>query len=210
MEVEKYMFDIDEKRLDALREISNIGAGNAMTALHQMTNRIISLEVPDVMILPFREVADTMGGIEEEVMGLFFKVYGAYRGNLLIVLPRTSMEKLLSILFNSQRKEGHLGEMEISCLKEVGNILCGAYLNAIGSILKISLIPSIPAFSLDMALAVIDSLLIEISCSSDNALVIQTDFHTRDGELSGHFFLLPDPPSLNHLIMAVESVLKSP
>ncbi len=195
---------IEDRELDALREISNIGAGHAVTALHQMTRRVITLEVPAVNLVPFSEVAHRLGGLEEEVVGLFFRVYGGSRGNMLVVMSRTSAEHLLTVLFDGNGPKRPLGDMEISALKEVGNILTSSYLTAIGSLLKIPLIPSIPAFSMDMAQAVVDLLLIELAEVTHQALVIQTDFATRDKTFTGHFCLLPDPGSIETILTAID------
>lgn len=194
---------LGERDLDALREISNVGAGHAVTALHQMTHRVVMLEVPQVRLLPFREVVDSLGGPEEEVVGLFFRVYGGSRGNMLVVIPRECADRLLEILFGGGGPRRAMGELEISALKEVGNILTSAYLGAVGSLLSIPLIPSIPAFSTDMAQAVVDLLLIELAEVSHEALVIQTEFASRDGAFRGHFFLLPDPASIDTLLEAI-------
>ncbi len=199
----KQMKDED---LDALKEISNIGAGNAVTALHQMTHRVVTLEVPAVNVLPFSSVVETLGGPEEEVLGLFFRVYGGSRGNMLLVLPRSSAEALLALLFNGPTPRRALGEMEISALKEVGNILTSSYLTAVSALLNIALIPSIPAFAMDMAQAVVDLLLIELAEVTEQALVIQTDFASRDHSFSGHFFFLPDPRSIETLLAAIEKL----
>jgi len=197
---------LEEKDLDALREISNIGAGHAVTALHQMTKRTIRLEVPRVDLVRFSEVVDRLGGPEEEIMGLFLRIFGETRGNMLVVLPRASADHLLGMLFEEDLPKKPLGEMQISALKEVGNILTSSYLNAVTSILKISLIPSIPAFSMDMAQAVVDLLLIELAEVTQRALVIQTDFTTQSGEFSGHFFLLPDPASIELILKAIRAL----
>ena len=195
-----------ERELDSLREISNIGAGNAVTALHQMTQRVITLEVPRVSVLPFGRVIESLGGPEEEVMGLFFRIFGGTRGNMLVVMPKASVDRLLTILFNAQRPRKPLGDLEISALKEVGNILTSSYLSAVGSILRIPLIPSIPSFSIDMAQAVMDLLLIELAEVTHKALVIETDFQTRDNSFGGHFVLLPDPASIHAILEAIRAL----
>lgn len=197
---------IGEGDLDALREISNIGAGHAVTALHQMTQRVVTLEVPRVDLVPFSRVVDALGGPEEEVVGLFFRIFGGSRGNMLVVMPRVSAERLLATLFEDKGSRKPLGEMEISALKEVGNILTGAYLGAVGTLLGIPLIPSIPAFSMDMAQAVVDLLLIELAEVTHTALVIQTDFTSRDRSFAGHFFLLPDPTSIETILEAIRKM----
>ena len=197
--------ELTEPDLDSLREISNIGAGHAVTALYQMTNRVITLEGPKVGISPFSKVVDSLGGPEEEVLGLFFRVYGGTRCNLLVIIPKQSVDKLLTILFNSSAAMRPLNEMAISALKEVGNILTSSYLSAISGTIGMPLIPSIPAFSMDMAQAVLDLLLIELSEVTHQAMVIETNFRTRDQSFSGHFFLLPDPGSIDAILKAIKA-----
>lgn len=194
-------FKLNERDLDSLREMSNIGAGNAVTALHQMTNKVIMLEVPQVTLLPFSEVVKRLGGPEEEVVGLFLRVYGDARGNMLIAMSKKSAEQLIDILFPGQVSA--FGEMQISALKEVANILTSTYLNAMGGVLKKIFIPSIPSFSIDMAQAIVDLLLIEIAEVSNEALVIETFFKSRDNSFYGHFFLLPDPDSIKVIMEAI-------
>ncbi|MEJ2367076.1 MAG: chemotaxis protein CheC [Acidobacteriota bacterium] len=198
---------LSENELDALKEVSNVGAGHAVTALHQMTQRTIMLEVPQVRLVPFSKVSDALGGPEEEVLGLFIRVFGDSRGNMLAVMPRKAADHLIQILFNGKEGRRALGEMEISALKEVGNIIGSAYLSAVSGILNISLIPSIPAFSMDMAQAVVDLLLIELAEVSNEALVIQTEFRSRDGRFQGHLFLLPDPGSIDTMLQGIRAAI---
>jgi len=96
--------------------------------------------------------------------------------------------------------------MQKSIMMEVGNILTSTYLNAMGSLLKSTFIPSIPSFSLDMAQAVVDLLLIELAEVTNEALVIETYFRSRDGSFYGHFFLMPDPASIRIIINAVSAM----
>ncbi|HNQ78726.1 MAG TPA: chemotaxis protein CheC [Acidobacteriota bacterium] len=193
---------LNEGQFDALREVSNIGAGHAVTALNQMTQKVVMLEVPEVTLVPFKEVVSRLGGPEEEVVGLFFRVFGEARGNMLIAMPKTSAAQLVKLLFGHEPSS--FGDMEISALKEIGNILSSSYLNAMGSLLKRTFIPSIPAFSLDMAQAVVDLLLIELAEVTNEALVIETFFRSRDQSFDGHFFLLPNPHSIDFLLEAID------
>lgn len=110
-------------QLDALREIGNIGAGNAATALAQMVNRKIDMKVPRISILPFAEVADTVGGAEALVAGINLQILGDIRGNMLFLLPAPSASLLVDMLFSRQEGQASgLDEMDRSALMEIGNI----------------------------------------------------------------------------------------
>jgi len=197
---------LTEVHLDALREVSNVGMGHAATALSQMVGETIYLHVPQVTLTDIMNVPDLLGGPEQVVVGVTLQVRGDARGNILLVFPRESAEQLVCHLLGRCPHDDLFDEMGISTVKEVGNILASSYLGAMSSLLDLSLIPSIPALANDMAGAVIDFLLIELSEEGDQALMIETEFHGNSPEeklIRGHFFLLPDPASLEVIIDAV-------
>lgn len=190
--------DLTDEQLDMLKEISNIGAGHATTALYQMIGQRIKLEVPKVKLVNLSDVPEAIGGAEKLVIGLFLKIYGDATGNILILFPVESASVLLNMLLGDAKYNSItiLNETEISALKELGNILSASYLNAIARLFNITLIPSVPGFSYDMTGAVIDYILIELGRIGNVALLIETNFSSLQGNLKGHFFLLPDPDSL--------------
>ncbi len=195
---------LTEEHLDALREVSNIGVAHAATALSQLIGRGISLTVPKVLLTDISKVPEFFGGAEKIVVGIYLQMLGDARGNILIVLPRDSALKLLSKLLPRDKSEGALlTELEMSALKEVGNILASAYLNALGTLMGKTLIPSVPVLSFDMAGAVIDYALIELGKVGDLALVVETDFFGEEEKINGQFFLLPDPESLKIILNAI-------
>ncbi|OGF64979.1 MAG: CheY-P-specific phosphatase CheC [Candidatus Fischerbacteria bacterium RBG_13_37_8] len=189
---------LSEKQVDVLKEIANIGAGHATTALFQMIGHRIDLQVPRVTVLPLSAVPDALGGPEKLVIGLFLKIYGDATGNILIMFPVESASLLLKMLLGDSKYDALalLDESEISALKELGNILSASYLNAIARFLNIMLIPSVPGFSCDMAGAVVDYILIELGKVANVALLMETNFTSLQGNMNGHFFLLPDYNSL--------------
>jgi chemotaxis protein CheC len=197
---------LTEEHLDALREISNVGMGNAATALSQMVSDTVDLHVPAVTLADIVDVPDLVGGPEQVVVGITMKIQGDACGNILLVFPEESAHRLVKQLLGREDSGPRFDEMSESTLKEVGNILASSYLGAMGSLLNLMLIPSIPAFAHDMSGAVIDYLLIELSESGDQALMIETEFHGRrpdDDVIAGHFFMLPDPASLKVLTDAI-------
>ncbi|GLI37702.1 chemotaxis protein CheC [Geobacter hydrogenophilus] len=195
---------LTEEHLDALREVSNIGVAHAATALSQLIGRSISLTVPKVLLTEICKVPEVFGGAEKLVVGIYLQMLGDARGNILIVLPRDSALKLLSRLLPRDKSEGTLlTELEISALKEVGNILASAYLNALGALMGKTLIPSVPVLSFDMVGAVIDYALIELGEIGDLALMVETDFFGEEEKINGQFFLLPDPVSLKIILNAI-------
>ena len=196
--------DLSGNQLDALREIGNIGAGNSATALSQLINRRIEMNVPKVSIVPLEEVPELVGGPETVVVGVFLRVYGKAPSNILFLMPRDSAFYLVDTLTGKQRGETKaLDFMDESALMEIGNILSGAYLNALFNFTQLALLPSIPALAMDMAGAILNVVLVQLGQMGDQALVIETKFISEDDGINGHFFLVPDPGSLETILSAV-------
>ncbi len=197
-------FDLSPLQLDALREIGNIGAGNSATALSQIINKKIDMNVPKVAFVPIEDVPDLVGGPDTIVVGIFLRVYGKAPSNILFLMPQKSAFYLVDTLLGKTKGTTQsLDAMDESALKEIGNILSGAYLNAFFNFTHISMLPSIPAMAMDMAGAILNVVLIQLGQMGDQAMVIETEFLSEEEGINGHFFLVPDPGSLGTLIKAV-------
>ena len=198
------ILNLSGMQLDALREIGNVGAGNSATALSQIIQRKIDMSVPQVSILPLADVPDVVGGPDVMVAGVYLRVFGPAPGSILFLLPRESAFALVDMLMG--REYGHtetLAAMDESALMEIGNILAGAYLNALSFFTNLTLLPSIPALAMDMAGAILSVILIQLGQMGDHALVIETEFSSEVEGVKGHFFLIPDPGSLSIILSAI-------
>lgn len=197
---------LTEVQLDALREVSNIGMGHAATALSQLMGKTVYLNVPKVIAMDITSLPKVCGGAERMVAGIYLQILGNARGNILMVFPKDNALSILEKLLSPHQPAGTtLTELEISTLKEVGNILASAYLNALGNMLKMPLIPSIPLFSFDMAGAIVDDVLVALGEAGDAAFMIETEFTIGNERTSGHFFLLPATPSLDVILNAIDA-----
>jgi chemotaxis protein CheC len=197
--------DLSVLQLDTLRELGNIGMGHAATALSQLMGRSVHLRVPQVSVADLDEVPALLGGAEQVVAGIILQMRGGARGNILLIFPEASVGRLVGDLLGPDTVDPLEDPLGCSTLREIGNILASAYLSALGALLRMPLIPSVPRLALDMAGAVIDAVLIELGESGDQALVLETEFfgegHERE-PIRGHFFLLPDPDSLQVILAA--------
>lgn len=193
-------------QLDALREIGNIGAGNAATALAQMVQAKIDMTVPEVTILPFAEVPDLIGGADTHVTGIYFNVTGPAPTSILFILSIEKACLLIDMLLGRRPGETTaetLSELEMSAMMELGNILSATYLNALAMFTQLTFLPSVPALAIDMAGAVLDAILAQFGEIADHVLVLETQFVRDQEEVVGHFFLLPEPDSLNTILAAL-------
>jgi chemotaxis protein CheC len=198
------MFErLSESRMDMLREICSIGAGHAATALSQLTDRRIDLEVPRILFARIEEVPTIAGGAERIVDGLYFRILGDARGVILLLFPEESGREIVRLALGS-REVPPEDPLSVSAMREIGNILASAFLSAIGQFSGLSLIPSVPGYARDMAGSILDPVLIELSRLEDTALVIETLFLEAGEGIRGHFFLLPDPRTLEAMLGAAE------
>lgn len=183
-------------QMDVLKEVGNIGAGNAATALSQLLNRPIDMGVPTVQMLPFEEVAEKVGGDERIVVTVFLRVEGEAPGNLFFMMTPEAAKMLLNRLAGFDLKEGlAFTEMEQSALSEIGNILAGSYLSSLADFTKLSMYPTVPGLAIDMAGAILSYGLLQFGEMGDDALLIDTSFFEGEDQVEGQFFLIPDPPS---------------
>ncbi|MBE0450169.1 MAG: chemotaxis protein CheC [Clostridia bacterium] len=186
--------------LDVLREIGNIGAGNAATSLATMINKKIDMKVPVVKLLDFDEVPELLGGPENVVCGIFFKFEGDINGSIMFVLDQPSAINLVDLLM--PRDNSEFDEFTTSALKEIGNILAGSYIASLSGLTNLNIKISVPALAIDMAGAILSVPAIHFGQMSDSVLIIQNEFiETLEAKsVDGYFFLIPDMDSYEVLL----------
>ncbi|MBF0409322.1 MAG: chemotaxis protein CheC [Candidatus Riflebacteria bacterium] len=194
--------NLTEHQLDALGELGNIGSGNAATALAQFLNRKIDMDVPKAKILQVETIPELIGGHEASVMGIYLRVMGDFKGRFLLLMPESTTIRLLHILIpgSTVKRPEDLSEMESSCLKEIGNILAGSFLNALSVVTRTTMLHSLPTMAFDMAGALLDAVASEMLATSEHVLMIETSFKDDMENLKMHIFLLPEPESLGSLL----------
>lgn len=196
--------DINSFHLDVLREIGNIGAGNAATALAKMLDKKIDMKVPQIRVMKFTEVSDVLGGAETEVAGILLGVNGDITGNILFILDLQSVQLLVNILMGKDIHDAiEFDEMTCSALKEIGNILSGSYLGALSNLTNLRIMPDVPGLAIDMAGAILSVPAIEFGKNSDTVLYIENEFSYGADSVIGDFFLVPDEVSYGRLLRAL-------
>jgi chemotaxis protein CheC len=196
------MRSLDASQLDAMREVANIGAAHAATALSEMTNRVIMISVPEVNIIRLEEVDRIIGDPGEVVAAVMMKVLGDVTGRTVQIFPGPSAVKLTSILLDCREPAFPDGfdAMHQSTLKEVGNVIVGAYLNALSDFMGLLLIMSVPAIAIDMAGAVMTTSYLNFGEDKDFVFGINTVMLMGDEQVRAHFLLIPDDTSLKVML----------
>lgn len=203
------MDQLTHEYFDVLKELGNIGAGNATTALAELINCKVDMMVPQVRMLEFSELGEMLGGEEQILVGIYLQVEGDIDGSMMFTLPQESglhlVNKLMAGMLGIPERpieEMEFGEMEVSAMKEVGNIITGAYLNALSSITNLCIYPSPPQLAIDYAGALLSVPAAEFGILGDNILLIQTKF-SDDIDLDGYFILIPDMESYEKILHAL-------
>lgn len=183
---------VSDTYFDVLKEIGNIGAGNAMTALSQMLQCKVDMRVPQVKLLDFQEVGAMMGGEEQIMVCVMLSVEGDITGSMMFLIEKASAKHLINKVMMGYGEPGEdFSDMELSAMKEVGNIITGAYLNSLASLTNLTIYPSPPELSVDMAGAILSVPAIEFGILGDKLLLIQSQFFD-EVEIDGYFVLIPD------------------
>lgn len=194
--------EMSQEYFDVLRELGNIGAGNATTALAQMLQCKVDMAVPKVALLEFKEVGEAMGGEEQIMAGIYLGVEGDITGSIMFLLEKDSARFLVSKMMGMQEEGDEFSEMELSALKEVGNIITGAYLNSLSTITNLKIYPTIPDMTIDMAAAIMSVPAIQFGAVGDRMLLIQTQFFDEVA-IDGYFILIPDLESYSKILSAL-------
>jgi chemotaxis protein CheC len=198
--------DLAPRQIDALREVANIGAGHAATALSQMVNARIMVDIPEIKIVRMEDVGEIIGEPDQIVSAVMMQLLGDVTGRTIQIFPWRTAVQLTSTLLQRSASEApeDFGEAEQSALKEVSNILVGAYINALSEFMGLMLIMSPPAIAIDTAQAVLTTSYLNFGEHHEYVVSVNTRL-TMDaaGDLGAHFLLLPDDASLKVILRAL-------
>lgn len=196
---------INSFEYDVLKEIGNIGAGNATTALSQMINKKVNMKVPKVDLLEFNELSDIVGGAEKPVVGILFTLDGNINGMMMFMLDVDASKHLVNLLLGEAfgSDSGEFSEMELSALNEIGNIIAGAYLSSLSALTNLKIVSSIPYMAIDMAGAILSVPAIEFGKIGDKALLIESEFGDEIKAVNGYFILIPTIESYSAILSSL-------
>ena len=186
---------------DVLKEIGNIGAGNATTALASLLKSKVDMKVPNVMMLDFKDVGKLLGGEEQEMVAAYLGVEGDVTGSILFLIKKDTAFMIAKRLLGEYCSDD-FGEMERSAVKEVSNIITGSYLNALATMTGLTIYPSVPDLAVDMAGAILSVPAIEFGIMGDKILLIQSQL-TNEIELEGFFIMVPDVDSYEKILRSL-------
>lgn len=195
--------EVNDIYFDVLREIGNIGAGNATTAMASMLGVRIDMEVPKVELLTFQELGSAICPEDESIVGIYLEVSEDISGSMMFLMKLHSAHYLVNRLMGrSTDYDQEFDEMDMSALTEIGNIIAGSYLSALSSMTQLTIAPSVPYLAIDMAAAILSVPAIQFGQYGDNALLITTEFGD-EVMIDGYFILLPDLESYDKILQSL-------
>ena len=203
----KFSFDnVNSMYIDVLKELGNIGAGNATTAIASMLNLTIDMKVPKVELKAVEDLGGAICPEEETIVGIFLEVQHDISGSMMFLMRLNSAHYLVNRLMGGMgSSEGDsmvFSEMELSAMKEIGNIIAGSYLSALSTMTNLVITPSVPYIAVDMAAAILSVPAIQFGQFGDNALLIETEFGD-EVMMEGYFILLPDEDSYDKILQSL-------
>ena len=196
--------ELTDMQIDVLKEIANIGAGHATTALSQLLNTKVDMKVPRVNFLEFKDLSEVIGGAENVVVGILLTLHKSIDGMMMFILEREPASQAVNRLMGRPAVQiEEFSEMDLSALQEIGNIIAGSYLSSISSFTNMAITSSVPYLAIDMAGAILSVPAIEFGKISDKALMIESAFGDENTMVNGYFILIPTLEAFNTIFKAL-------
>lgn len=199
--------EINDMYMDVLREIGNIGAGNATTAISNMLNLRIDMSVPQVELMPVEKISTVIGAEDDIIVGIMLGVEMDIEGSMMFLMDTLSAHHLVNRLMGRDYDYvKDFDDMDLSALKEVGNIVASSYLSALSGLTKLTISPTVPFIAIDMAGAILSVPAVQFGMMGDKALLIKTEFDDAVA-ITGHFILMPEEDGYEKILSSLGIVL---
>lgn len=194
------LVEINDRYVDVLRELGNIGAGNATTAIASMLSIRVNMNVPKVELLEVSKLGTSICPEDEIIVGILMEIKMDIEGSMMFLMRLDSAQYLVNkLMMRDSEYKAEFDEMDLSALKEIGNIIAGSYLSALSAMTNLVISPSIPYLAVDMAASVLSVPAIEFGQYGDHALLIETEFGD-DFMINGYFILMPEQESYDKIL----------
>lgn len=198
---------LNQKAQDMLMELGNIGTGNAVTALSVMLGHSLEILSTKLSFVSYQEISASLGNSEEEKIGIMLEAGGCVKGIFLFLLDRAfAAHTLTSLLGDKGAELTELDDMERSVFCELGNIMCGAYVNALAQLLKKEITVSVPDICMDMGGAIFNTLLSRMIVVSDTLLMIDNEIRLEKESLCGQILFFPELESMDRISTWLEEL----
>ena len=200
--------EMDDMSKDMLREIANIGTGNAATALSTLLQQPVNIQVPQISFLEYDKVTESMGGPENVMAGLLLMLDRDVRGMMILLMNEDFAQMAISTLLGQNFTNfTDLDEMSLSAMQEMGNIMAGSYVNAISLITGLTIDISPPDICVDMVGSILSVPAIHFANISDQAIFIEDSFSGNAQGEGSNILLIPEVESLEKILVKLGMTL---
>lgn len=197
---QNWLDSLSEEKIDAFKELVNIGAGNAATSLASILSDRVDMSVPDLKIIDINDIANELGGPESQVAGVLLKMDGDIDGMIMFILEKQLCHMLLNLLLSKEMKSfEEIEEIDLSMFKEMGNIIVGGYVNALANTLDMSISISTPDIAIDMAGAILSYPAHYFGTMGDKVMFVREDFKNESSIITSHLLIMPQPESFDKI-----------
>ncbi len=197
---------LTDRQLDLLKEIGNIGTGNAATALSTLTNKKVEISVPDAQVVPVSKLLFVFPDPEEIVVGIRMSVSGDVKMDILLILDRSMAKSIINDLLGNPCEDiTQIDELTSSALKEIGNIMCGSYITALAEFTQMYLDPTPPELTVDMLAAIVAEAVLErYQEYEDEVVLVETQITVENVKsITSYMFLIPGKECLEKVFSKV-------
>jgi chemotaxis protein CheC len=195
---------LNDFQMDVLREIGNIGAGNAATALSEFLCDKVLLSTPELHLIDVNDIAELLGGPENEAVGILVNMTNDLKGMLLFILDKKFTHLIINVLLNENIESfENIDSMGMSCLMEIGNILSGSYVNAISALTGLNIGLSTPQIAIDMIGAILSYPAAVFGEMGDKLLFIEENFIGEMNTVKSHLLIMPELKSLDIILKSI-------
>lgn len=201
--------EVSEEKVDYLREMMNIAAGNAAAALSQVLQCEVDVKLPEVFILPVSKVSSIFKDPSLPVLCVRTEMVGDVKGTIFFVVPDDQKKNLLKLMKqsvpNALRKRL---PVDSTAIEEIANIIAGVFLTAIHDFSRLNIYHTVPVLAIDMIQSLLDESLVSLSSKINEIVIIENEFTIKDGNVRTVLFVIPLVESIEVLLGSIHSARK--
>lgn len=196
---------LEDYHIEALKEIGNIGTGNAATSLSMMTSKKVEITVPNASIIEISRIPFMFKDPEKITVGIQMKFFEELNGKLLLMFDSDPAHRMLELLLGARTEDlTQMDEISSSVFSEIGNIVCGSYLVSLSQFSNLFVNSEVPQVTVDMISAIVAESCIEYAEEEDKSILIETNFEIEDQfNVEAYLFLIMEPESITRLLKSI-------
>ena len=201
---------LTSKQIDFLREIINIGAGNAAAAFSQMLHCMIDLKIPEIYFFPASQLPPFLKDPVRPFAGVSMNMIGDVKGKLFYLVQDERKERLVEIMQHAAPGGGNESgvTVDLTVLEEIGNILAGVFLVSIHDFCRLNIYHTVPELRIDMIQALLDESIASTAAGKSQIILIESEFVIKEENISTFFLIIPDWESIHKLVDSIENARK--